>query len=229
MNVDVCLSPDLLTRYDLEGKVVVVTDILRATSCMVAGMGTGVASITPFESLELCLEMKGKGYVIAGERGGQKVEGFDIGNSPYSYMSEEMKGADVAVTTTNGTRAIVASSAADIVVIGAFLNLSPVVSYCKQQSKDVIVVCSGWRGRPSLEDTLFAGAFATSIGYELEDDSALMAVDLYSSVENLPTVIRNSAHARRLANFDVDKDLDFCAQIDSFDVVPIVTDGVIRL
>ncbi|MEQ8573117.1 MAG: 2-phosphosulfolactate phosphatase, partial [Fulvivirga sp.] len=101
--VDVCLSPDLIHLYDVSDKVVVVVDILRATSCMTAGLANGVKSITPFENLEQCQAMKHQGYLIAGERNGQKVDGFDLGNSPFDYMDEKVKGKKVAVTTTNGT------------------------------------------------------------------------------------------------------------------------------
>lgn len=229
MTIDVCLSPDLLSHYDLKGKLVVVTDVLRATSCMVTGIAHGVGSITPFASLSECTSMKAQGYVTAGERGGEKVDGFDLGNSPFSYMAPELKGAKIAATTTNGTRAIVASSDADEIIIGAFLNLSSIAAYVQANAKETIVVCSGWKGRPSLEDTLFAGAVASKVDFLPADDSVSMATHLFTGISDLAKSIQSSAHAQRLAEFDVAEDLRFCARIDAYDVVPRVLDGVIRL
>src|SRR5690349_11875109 len=108
-SIDVCLSPDLMHLYPVADRSVVVVDIFRATSCMVAALANGVASITPYASLNDCLAMKSNGYDTAGERDGKKVEGFDHGNSPFEYMVEEMKGRRLAFTTTNGTQAIAKS------------------------------------------------------------------------------------------------------------------------
>ena len=90
--IEVCLSPELIHLHQLEGKVIVVLDVLRATSCIVTGLAHKVASITPVASLEKCRSMKQQGYYIAGERDGHKVDGFDLGNSPFSYMEEFLKG-----------------------------------------------------------------------------------------------------------------------------------------
>lgn len=134
-NIDVCLSPELLHQYELRGKIAVVVDILRATSCMVSGLAAGVAAIKPLAELEVCRGLKQEGYFIAGERNGSKVEGFDIGNSPFEYMEPHLKGRKVAVTTTNGTLAISRSAEADQIIIGAFLNLGAVASYIQQQQR----------------------------------------------------------------------------------------------
>ena len=90
--VEVCFSPDLIERYSLDEKIVVVVDILRATSCMTSGIAHGVASIIPVATLEECKELQQAGYIAAAERGGQKVDGFDLGNSPFSYMNPEYTG-----------------------------------------------------------------------------------------------------------------------------------------
>src|SRR5688572_30244568 len=156
--IDVCLSPDLMHLYDVRDKTVVVIDILRATSCMTTAFAHGINSITPFAQLEDCLAMKAKGYFTAGERDGKKVDGFDLGNSPFEYQSPHLKGQKIAFTTTNGTQAIVKSLGAREVIIGSFLNLSAVADHLKNSTENILVVCSGWKGRVNLEDTLFAGA-----------------------------------------------------------------------
>jgi 2-phosphosulfolactate phosphatase len=94
--IDVCLSPDLMHLYQTNHRSVVVVDILRATSCMTTAFAFGIKSITPFASLEDCRAMKAQGYFTSGERDGKKVEGFDLGNSPFEYMAENLKGQRIA-------------------------------------------------------------------------------------------------------------------------------------
>src|SRR5688572_15158137 len=107
--IDVCLSPDLMHLYSVKDHAVVVVDILRATSCMTTALAHDIAAIATFAKLEDCLEMKGKGFFTAGERDGKKVDGFDLGNSPFEYMDPALKGKKIAFTTTNGTQAIAKS------------------------------------------------------------------------------------------------------------------------
>ena len=223
--LNVCLSPDLLHLYPLEGKVVVVVDILRATSCMVTGLAHGVQSITPFASLEQCQAKKEEGYIIAGERNGQKVEGFDLGNSPFDYMDAELKGRKVAITTTNGTVAIDRSKQAHQVIIGAFLNLGTVTNYLKSQERDVLVLCAGWKGQVNLEDSLFAGALAASLKDQFQhgDDSTLAMRTLYPCVkDDLQGHLENSSHVQRLKRLDIQKDIAFCLTTDRYEVLPFL-------
>ena len=105
MTVETCLTPLLIDKYSLAGKQVVVVDIFRATSCMVSGIGSGINTIYPVDDIDKCLELGKKGYITAGERGGVKVDSFNIGNSPFEYMNPNFKGKSIAVTTTNGTHA----------------------------------------------------------------------------------------------------------------------------
>src|SRR5690606_2461121 len=105
-SIDVCFSPELLHLYELKGKAVVAVDILRATSTMTTAFAHGATQIFPVMQLEECLAFSDKGCLTAAERDGQKAEGFDLGNSPFSYMNGTVKGKDIAITTTNGTRAI---------------------------------------------------------------------------------------------------------------------------
>src|SRR6187549_669332 len=137
--IDVCLSPELMHLYKVHDKTVVVVDILRATSCMTTAFAHGIESITPFAKLEDCLTMKSKGYFTAGERDGKKVDGFDLGNSPFEYMDENLKGKKIAFTTTNGTQAIAKSAGAKEIIIGSFLNLSAVTNYLLHGENNVLV------------------------------------------------------------------------------------------
>jgi len=229
-SLDICLSPDLIHLYDLKSKIVVVVDILRASSSIVAGIACGVKSITPFASLKACMAMKSQGYIIAGERGGQKVDGFDIGNSPFSYMKPDLANRELAVTTTNGTVAIEKSKEADEIIIGAFLNISSIASYLNSRKKNVLINCAGWKGQPNLEDTLFAGALAILLesGFTPSEDTAIMAKTLYQQAEGeLLDIINTSSHARRLLKFNIQKDIEFCLTANKFQVVPGLLDGKI--
>lgn len=218
----------MIHQYELKGKIVVVVDILRATSCMVSGLATGVAAIKPLADVEACKGLKQAGYYTAGERNGSKVEGFDMGNSPFEYMEAHLLGQKVAVTTTNGTLAIEKSKAADEIIIGAFLNLTAVSEHIKNADKDVVVVCAAWKGKVNLEDSLFAGALVEKLSssHEPECDVPRMMMKLYEKErDNLPTFVKQSSHARRLNRLDVFKDIEFCVEEDKFDVVPILVDG----
>ncbi len=223
--IDVCFSPNLLNLYNLEEKIVIVVDILRATSCMVAGLASGVKSITPVASLEECANLMKQGFVGAGERNGHKVEGFDLGNSPFEYMSEALKGKKIAMTTTNGTQALVLSKGASQILIGAFLNLSFLANCLKNQSGDVLIVCAGWKGKFCIEDTLFAGALAKELANDFysEDDSALAAQTLYEiAKDNMYNYLLQSSHYKRLSHLEGGRDVEFCIQKDKFEVIPIL-------
>ena len=229
--IEVCLSPSLINQYSIVGKRVVVVDILRATSCFTAGIASGVQEILPFADLEECRKKKTQGYLLAGERGGKKIEGFDIGNSPFDYMAKSMKGSKVAVTTTNGTKAIHLSSSANEILIGSFLNLSPVAEYLIKGSENILIFCAGWKGKVNLEDSLFAGALIKELRehYTPIDDSGLLCRSSFVAVrDQLEEIIAKSEHATRLSGFNMEKDIEFCSRINQFDVVPIVKDGSIK-
>lgn len=230
--IDVCLSPDLMHLYEVRDKTVVVVDILRATSCMTTAFAFGIKSITPFAKLEDCLAMKEKGYVTAGERDGKKVDGFDLGNSPFEYMEEKLKGKKIAFTTTNGTVAIAKSVGAREIVIGSFLNLSAITGYLSNSDNNVLVVCAGWKGRVNLEDTLFAGALVDRLSDHTEPDcdAPLAAQHLYQQAkDDLNEFLKDSSHVKRLAKLNIHKDIRFCLTPDQYSVVPVLRNGVLEL
>lgn len=229
--IDVCLTPDLMHLYTVADRSVVVVDIFRATSCMVTALANGVASISPFASLDDCLAMKAKGFDTAGERDGKKVDGFDHGNSPFEYMVEEMKGKRLAFTTTNGTQAIAKSLGAREIIVGSFLNLSAVAGHLKESGNNVLIVCAGWKGKFNMEDTLFAGALVDLLegDYTPECDSPTAAKHLYLSARNdMKAFLSNASHVKRLAKLNVFKDIEFCLTPDVYNVVPILRDGVLK-
>lgn len=229
--IDVCLSPELLNLYQLNGKIVVVVDVLRATSCMITALAEGVREIFPVASLDECRQLKSKGYLTAAERGGQQVDGFDLGNSPLSYLDKAYAGKKVAVTTTNGTLAITKSAPyASQVIIGGFLNLAAVAQYLRAQKEDVLVLCAAWKGKVNMEDSLFAGALVSALSdeYQLECDAPLAAKTLYECIKgDLYPFMQQTSHARRLNKFGVQEDIRFCLEIDRFTNIPILKGDVL--
>ncbi|MEO9805668.1 MAG: 2-phosphosulfolactate phosphatase [Reichenbachiella sp.] len=224
-NIDVCLSPELINLYDLEGKIVVVVDILRATSVMVTALAHEAKEIIPVATLEEARSYLDQGFLCAAERGGAPVEGFELDNSPFNYMTEQIKGESIVITTTNGTLAITKSTAADQVLIGAFLNINALAKYISHQDKDVIIHCAGWKGKTNMEDTLFAGALVELLtdSHELACDTAHVALKYYQSVKgNLFETVKNSAHAKRLGKLNIIKDIEFCVRQSDYDIVPIL-------
>lgn len=230
--IDVCLSPDLMHLYPVKDQSVVVVDILRATSCMTTAFAHHVSSIKTFAQLQECLALKEDGYLTAGERDGKKVDGFDLGNSPFEYMDPGMKGKKIAFTTTNGTRAIAKAIDAQDIIIGSFLNLSAVAQYLQANSHDVLIVCSGWKGKVNLEDTLFAGALIEKLNGEFEHacDAPIIAQRLYQQAQNdLKGFLKDSSHIKRLHRLNIRKDIDFCLTEDQYDVVPVIRDNRITV
>ena len=224
--IDVCLSPELLNLYELQGKIVVVIDILRATSCMVTALAEGVERIHPVATLDQCMQLGKRGYLTAAERGGEQVEGFDLGNSPRAYLNGAYTGKKVAVTTTNGTLAITKSASfAKQVLIGAFLNISSLASYLRQQPEDVVLLCAGWKGKVNMEDSLFAGALVSLLEETHEPccDSPLAVKTLYEAVKDqMYDYLMQSSHARRLSKFGVEDDIRFCLETDRFSIIPVL-------
>jgi 2-phosphosulfolactate phosphatase len=210
----------------------VVVDILRATSCMTTAFAHHIHSITPLAKLPDCLALKGEGYLTAGERDGKKVEGFDLGNSPFEYMDPQLKGKKIAFTTTNGTQAIAKSIGAHDIIIGSFLNLSAVVQYLRKAPNNVLIVCSGWKGKVNLEDTVFAGALVEHLKNDFDHacDAPMIAQRLYASARNdLKEFLKDSSHIKRLQRLNIQKDIDFCLTEDQYDVVPVIRENRITI
>lgn len=230
--IDVCLSPDLMHLYSVEDKSVVVVDILRATSSMTTAFAHGIESIYPVAKLEDCRAMKTKGYLIAGEREGEKVADFDLGNSPFEYMAESLKGKRIAFTTTNGTQAIAKSIGAKEIIIGAFLNLSAVAEHLIKSNNNILIVCAGWKGKVNLEDTVFAGALVEKLKNHFTNacDAPLMARRLYTAAkDNMAKFLSESSHVRRLNKLNIHEDMEFCLTTDKYFIVPTLKDGVLTI
>jgi 2-phosphosulfolactate phosphatase len=229
-SIGVALSPDLIHLFDLEGSVVVVVDILRATSSITTALAYGVTSVRPVRSLSECRKLQEAGYVGAAERRGQKVDGFDLGNSPFEYMQPELEGRSIALTTTNGTDAVMRSKGANQILIGSFLNYSVLVNYLKKLPYDIIIHCAGWKGQVNMEDTLFAGALLDKLMDECDvySDASEIARHLYQKARgNLFDFLSECSHVQRLLQLGLEDDIRYCLEFDKYNIIPILKNGEI--
>lgn len=216
------LSPLLLPLVNLEGKTVVVIDILRATSTICAALDLGAPAVVPVVSVDDARSFTGPEYLIAGERNGETVEGFDFGNSPTEYTGDRVKGRKVVLTTTNGTKCIQASLDAEEILVGSFFNLDALCSYLVQGKNDVVLFCSGWKNRVNLEDTIFAGYVADKLRdhFNWDADEVETALDLKAQAgNNLMSYLKKASHARRFARLGNHTDLEVCLQMNQHPVV----------
>lgn len=233
-SIEVCLTPALLDLYSIEDRIVVVIDVLRATSSMVYGIDNGASAIIPVAQVDDCLNYADKGFLLAAERNGEVVEGYDFGNSPFSYSQEKVNGKTIVLTTTNGTKALhLARKRAHQVVIGSFLNLEALCNWLRVQDKGVLLLCAGWKDKFNLEDTLFAGAVVRELRKDFThfDDSCVAAEDLYElAKDDLRSYLHKSSHSHRLAELNIEEDVKFCLQLNICQAIPVlIGDALVAL
>lgn len=229
-NVEVCFTPGEYEYFKGEYDIIVVIDVLRATSAICAAFENGIRSIIPVATIEEAQSYKDKGYLVGAERKGQIVEGFDFGNSPYSYMNPDFVGKDVVLSTTNGTKALSIASDAPTVVVGSLLNLDALSEWLAEQDQNILCLCSGWQDKFNLEDTICAGAICDYLintgKFTSDEDSSIAAKYLYLSAWVNPLgYLKSSSHRRRLKNLDLNDDIKYCLTPNQTNVIPILRDG----
>lgn len=227
------LSPSLLHLYDLTGSIVVVIDVLRATSTIATALHNGAKCIIPVKSVAECIQLSKKMDAIsAGERDGKIAEGLQYGNSPFAFPPGFVKGKTVVLTTTNGTRLLheaLAANASEIIT-GSFTNFSSVCNFILGQKKDVVLACAAWRNKVNLEDTLFAGAVINQVKdyFQINCDASMIAETLYQDGKNDLfefLKVKNASHYQRLMGYGLEGDLKYCLQKDTADVISIYESG----
>jgi len=220
-----------LTPTDTLPDCAVVIDVLRATSTIATALKVGAEAVQTFSSLEELIEA-GKQWpqekrLLAGERGGAKVEGCDLGNSPLDCTPELMAAKRLFLTTTNGTRALQRVKLANSVITAAMINRRAAVNYLlEKQPETVWLLGSGWEGGYSLEDTVCAGAIADLLmqteNITIGNDEVIAAITLYQQWQNnLLDLFEKASHGQRLLRLNCNEDLEYCATLDSLDILPI--------
>ena len=227
------LSPALLHLYKLTDSVVVVIDVLRATSTIATALHNGAKAVVPVATVAECIRLgKQIESVTAGERDGAIAEGLSYGNSPFEYPHEFIGGKTLVLTTTNGTKLLhnALDNGANTIITGSFPNLGAVCDFLLAQNKNVVLGCAAWKDRVNIEDTLFAGAVIDAIGhsFDINCDSSKLAVNLYrAAAPDLYAFMEanEATHFKRLTGFGLEKDLRYCLTPGGANVLPIYMDG----
>ncbi|MFL5807953.1 MAG: 2-phosphosulfolactate phosphatase [Flavisolibacter sp.] len=227
------LSPALLHLYDVKNTVVVVIDVLRATSTIATALYNGAKEVIPVDSVERCIQLgRELECITAGERDGQIAPGLQYGNSSFEYPPEFVGGKTLVLTTTNGTKLLhmaLAKGATEIIT-GSFLNLSAVCKHLIEAKKNVVLACAAWKDRVNMEDTIFAGAVVLNVQehFSINCDSSQIALTLYKKArKDMYEFMKehDASHYHRLTNFGLEKDIRHCLTPDLANVLPEYLNG----
>ena len=231
-NLETCFSPALFEAERHTDSIVVIIDILRASSAICTAFANGAASIIPVAQVEQAKDYKSKGYLVAAERDGFVLDFADFGNSPFNFTREKVEGKTIVYSTTNGTGIINLTLTAHISVIGSFLNIGALSKWLLSKNRDVLLMCAGWKNRFNIEDSVCAGAIAevmiNSGKYATICDSTFAAIDLWSLARpNLFGYIEKAAQRTRLRDKKLDDCIEFCLTTDYTDIIPVLRNGVL--
>ncbi|HMJ48813.1 MAG TPA: 2-phosphosulfolactate phosphatase [Ferruginibacter sp.] len=228
-----CLSPSLLHLYDVSSSIVVIIDVLRATSTIATALYNGAKSIVPVDSVAECIRIgKQIEAITAGERDGKVAEGLQYGNSPFEYTRSFVGGKTLVLTTTNGTKLLhmALEKGAKEIITGAFNNLTAVCNHIVNKKMNVILACAAWKDRVNIEDTLFAGAVINEVrdNFAINCDSSQIASTLFHHAkDDMYEFMKghNASHYQRLTKFGLEKDIRYCFTTDTANVLPLYTGG----
>ena len=231
MKLDVIISADNIKEEYLENKIVVVIDMLRATSVIITALKNKAREVIPILTIEEAwnkkeeLMISGVSPLIGGERKALKIEGFDFSNSPLEYTSDKVEGKSIILSTTNGTRAINLSLKAEEILIGAIINAKAVTMELEKYNKDVVFINAGTNGEFSMDDFICSGymiSLLDKIGNNDLSDIAKTAKYIYENNTNLVDYIKEARHYNVLKNLNLLKDLEYCCKKDIINIVPKV-------
>jgi 2-phosphosulfolactate phosphatase len=233
-SVEVCFSPalfpDVVTTGDFN---VVLVDILRATTTICAAVGNGVEAIIPVATHEEARRLKSEGFLVASEKDGVQLDWADFGNSAFSFTRDAIGGKTLVYCTTNGTRALEMAKSASSVAIGAFINISAVTAWLAGQQKDVVILCSGWKNKFCLEDTLFAGALTERLLdtglFHADCDSAAASMDVWDLAKgDVLGYVEKAAQRHRLKKLGLDDVIPYSFECDQVKAVPVFDGKLIK-
>lgn len=234
MKIDIILTAADIQPEKTKDKIVVIIDVLRATSVMITALANGAKAVYPYKDIESVLEnsKKSKSFVLGGERKGLKIEGFDFGNSPLEYTKEAVSGKDMFMTTSNGTRAIENSAnGSKKLFIAAFLNVESVAKKILEENDDTVIICSGTDNNFSLDDALCAGEIIRRVKEKNRDiqltDISLAMKRLAETSLGIEETLEGSKHFEYLKTIGFYGDMNHCFTMDMFDIVPEYKNGVI--
>jgi len=241
VRLDVLFGVQQLTPQDVQGRVVAVIDVLRASTTIAVALSNGARAIIPMESPDDAVTRSKqfeRGAVrLAGERRMLKMDGFDLGNSPAEHSREAVEGKTVLLSTTNGTKALLSVQGARDVVVASYVNLSAVSTMLRTALRggaDITLVCAGQDRQFALEDAACAGRYVHAVSKRLpslDTNDAAYAASLIDRKfgDNLSRLFNTAAHGRALAAAGFAEDLVACAAVDSYPVIPVYQDRQITM
>ncbi|MCH7879068.1 MAG: 2-phosphosulfolactate phosphatase [candidate division Zixibacteria bacterium] len=239
MRIDVSFTPQSLTQKKVDGRQIVAIDVLRASSTMVTALANGARGIVPVaepsQAVEVRTKLGAEHVLLGGERGGIKIENFDLGNSPLEYTRDIVGGKVIAMCSTNGTALFTLFRYSGPVLVVCFLNLSAVCREIVEEKSDLALLCAGDEGDYSSEDALCAGALIDKLAdtpldeISMNDSAKLALLHYNASRERLADSLRESAHGRELAALGFGEDITFVSEIDRYNIAPCFESGQIVL
>lgn len=236
MRVDLYITPREVPDNGLTDRTAVVIDALRASTTLVTAIACGCREVIPVDTVERATDTRRRlgpqNVLICGERGGKKIQGFDLGNSPREYLSETVSGKAIVFTSTNGSRAMTLVRGCRLGLVAAFTNAGAVARRILAERSDAAILCSGRENALSIEDLACGGLIASRVLEALPDailnDAARTGQVLYERYAgDVLQLLRTADHGRHLVRIGFEDDLPLCAAIDSTDVVPVIKDGKI--
>jgi len=227
------LSPALLNLYDVNHAIVVIIDVLRATSTIATALHNGAKCVIPVDSVAKCIELGRQiDGITAGERDGKIAEGLQHGNSPFEYPTEFIGGRTLVLTTTNGTKLLhmALDRGAGQIITGSFPNLGAVCDYLLAQNMPVLLACAAWKDKVNIEDMLLAGAVINKVkqNFDINCDSSQIAETVYMEAKkDLYEFMKakNASHYQRLSGYGLEKDIRYCLTPDVAPVLPLYENG----
>ena len=231
--VDLYLAPVAVERAPLEGRSVVVVDVLRSSTTIAWALKNGAAKVIPVESVEEAARLAASldaTRLLCGERDGKKVGGFDLGNSPREYTRERVEGKTLVFASTNASPLMAQTLGGHEQRLLGYVNLGAVADALQRAGRDVAIVCAGRNGRFSLEDSACAGALARRLralvpGLERNDAAEMAAEYDRAHGHDVLGILTRSEHGRYLAELGFEEDLPVCAAVDDVPLVPVLREG----
>lgn len=238
MNINVLLSPLNADELYFKDKITIVVDVLRASTVITTALNNGAKEVIPVNNVEFGMKVSGDAFsghsLIGGERNILKIDGFNLGNSPLEYNADSVSGKSIILFTTNGTKAIVKAKFSERVLICCFNNIKSVAKYVVEQGKDIEILCAGSNGMFCIEDTVCAGKLITEIkeangGITISDAGKASLVLNKSFGRSINKMLKDSEHGKLLIENGFREDIEYCAQLNIIDSIPIFQSGVIKL
>lgn len=237
MKADLVLTHIPITDEKLKNRLVVIIDVLRTSTTICVALKNGAKEVIPVTNVADAMTLAGNlsrdNVILCGEREGNLIEGFNLGNSSLEYTSEIVAGKSLIFTSTNGSVALVKASNAKTAIIAGFVNMSACVDFIMHAGEDVLIVCAGNNQQFSMEDTVCGGMLVhllmqeNEAGLEMNDGAEAAHILFEHHRNNYLKMLQNSTHGKYLLTLDFGRDLEVCAEVDSINIIPKLHQGKI--